>query len=273
MTSLMTGGRIGLCRSSAVLAVAAGMAVAVCACTSETASPEAAESAVGGRPVELIRAWKVAQGVYGQSWVSSGFEILVAAGGANRAVDLFAQGSDGGWRAFPASRSSDVSGGRQIWKVENAGAVGKFAIRYRIDGQEYWDNNGGADYELRDSGALLPPSSNLQRATAFGLDSHFPRSVYVEADVRNVARDKNVSVVFTTDGWKTVKSTPLKFRSDFMYGYGTVHSPNAHGIERWSGEIDAGNADRVEYVLRYDVSGRTYWDNGFGVNYVETRKK
>ncbi|NXC49814.1 PPR3E phosphatase, partial [Penelope pileata] len=43
-----------------------------------------------------------------------------------------------------------------------AGATLEFAVRYRVAGAEYWDNNGGANYRLRGAarGPPLPPDSS-----------------------------------------------------------------------------------------------------------------
>jgi hypothetical protein len=84
-------------------------------------------------------------------------------------------------------------------------------------------------------------------------------TLHVEIAVQNLAYDKAVGVVFTTNHWGTVQTA-----------YGTYRSTLASGAERWQVAATVGPAATVEFAAFYRAAGREYWDNNHGRNYTAT---
>ena len=112
-----------------------------------------------GAPVQLATSTYTLEShpsLYTMTHVLSG-QILVENLGFHKDVALLYVGADGGWHEAAATYSapSYTHGNYEVWTFRIAEAVYKvppagffrFAIRYRVDGAESWDNNGGADYD------------------------------------------------------------------------------------------------------------------------------
>lgn len=86
--------------------------------------------------------------------------------------------------------------------------------------------------------------------------------------MHNFAYAKEVLLVYSTDGWRTVQTSPASYLSRYLTGSGTsVLSPNKNGVEIWSGAI-ANPGVELQLAIRYRCDGQEHWDNNFGVNYT-----
>jgi hypothetical protein len=63
--------------------------------------------------------------------------------------------ADGTWQDLPLTYSSSIDANTDMWElnycyvatVPSSQALGnQFAIKYVVNGQTYWDNNGGSNY-------------------------------------------------------------------------------------------------------------------------------
>ena len=145
---------------------------------------------------------------------------------------------------------------KEIWGLTGSSSPLLFAIRYGVSGQTFWDANGGADYRLEygptpvalgGSAVLLASAS----ATTGGLT--------VKACVKDLAYTKSVSLVYTTDGWVTVKTAPLAYDAAL---------PGAPSVESWKAQLALpAAATKLRFALRYEVAGAVYWDNNLGADY------
>lgn len=89
------------------------------------------------------------------------------------------------------------------------------------------------------------------------------QTIRVEAHVENLAYDKSITLHFEQEdgNWSDL---PLAFRGEI--------SP---GVENWtyeitrtiSGPYSSNEPLDLNFVLKYDVNGQTYWDNNNGSNY------
>jgi len=79
--------------------------------------------------------------------------------------------------------------------------------------------------------------------------------------VKNLGYHKNIEIVYTTDNGATWNTASASYKTTF------VNNPDKTD-ELWSAEFDvpAGTTE-VEYAVKYEVNGQTYWDNNFGENY------
>lgn len=96
----------------------------------------------------------------------------------------------------------------------------------------------------------------------------------ISARVADIDYDKQVSMVYTTDGWQT------SHWMDVGGGQNQWHWAEDYGsdYERWAVDVNLpGEISRLEYAIRYRhgiVNGAytyEFWDNNNGQNYVVTR--
>jgi len=151
----------------------------------------------------------------------------------------------------------------------------EFAIFYEVNGQVYWDNNRGNNYKMSaTSGMYLQDGLHISNDVKDSYFAYYPNTyasqLNVVVDVRNLGYEKKVTLVYTTDGWRTIKYAPMQFAQYYGIGSGSsLVSPNQFGIERWriNLPVEDVSISRVEYAVSYKVNGAEYWDNNYGRNY------
>lgn len=141
----------------------------------------------------------------------------------------------------------------------------QFAIAYSVGGATYWDNNGGWDYTLSTDvppapGGVDAPLAILRGAdvklvsSALGTDGRWQTDVVL----KNLAYEKQVALVYSTDGWQTVHEANAAFSRT-----------NVGGLEVWrSTTALPAQTPQVEFAIRYVVDGQARWDNNLGRNHV-----
>ncbi|MHA6529153.1 hypothetical protein [Paenibacillus sp. BAC0078] len=135
----------------------------------------------------------------------------------------------------------------------------KFAIKYEVNNQIYWDNNGGVNY-YNEVNSTVPLSSvilgspNVLNANSTLSNGEFSGTIYV----KNLNPTKTVKVVYSTDNWATTHE-----------GYATYNGSlnNFNSVERWNYSFNVPGATDVKYSISYTTGGQTYWDNNYGHNY------
>jgi hypothetical protein len=173
----------------------------------------------------------------------------------------------GEWREASAGYSAASAPGFERWSFQvqpvTYGVTLRFALRYRVAGQEFWDNNGGADYRIGGNapGFVLGHAAvKLDRASV----SSSRAGVYVIGDVvvKNLAYGKEVKVVYSFDEWATVHEAFASYTSELSNSGGTA--------ERWgfSLPVQPPGSQRTVFAIAYTVDGVTYWDNNHGANYA-----
>jgi maltose 6'-phosphate phosphatase len=93
------------------------------------------------------------------------FSLLVDDLAFDKQVDVLWAGEDGAWHTLAASFHGKAAAGKEYWLARAAfpltaerslpGNI-QFALRYRVAGAEYWDNNQGVNHSTQaDSGIML----------------------------------------------------------------------------------------------------------------------
>lgn len=162
------------------------------------------------------------------------------------------------WEDVKAEYVATLGDGSKIWKSYLTSYNCEYAIKYVADGQTFWDNNNGSNYNGTEVIGSAPIS--VKRIGKYYYDlASYP----IDVVLQNYAYEKNVFVRYTTDGWNTYTDTAL--------GYAET---NSDGTETWSGSIDISsivannyNYADFEYAVCYQVNGTEYWANYFGNNY------
>lgn len=152
-----------------------------------------------------------------------------------------------------------------------SGSYCRFAIKYEVNGQTYWDNNNGQNYMVR-KGRV---GSDIYAIGSAGLKLEYGRAydrqLSGNIQVKNLGYAKDIKVHYSTDGWATSSTVNATYSGQFTE-YGGIPLPYPTDVELWTFSTPTLPADatEVEYSLTYTVNGVTYWDNNFNNNYVAT---
>lgn len=165
------------------------------------------------------------------------------------------------WSNVPASYlKTNPTDNYDVWKFITPSAYPgeptTFCIKYEVNGQTYWDNNGGKNYS----------NTNLSKASIFVnyIDSYAGsknNNISLFITTKNFTEDiknsKSVKIRYTEDNWKTYKDIPADF----------LDSDDYSNLE-WCANINVSKSTKhVEFAVVYEVNGTEYWDNNFGSNY------
>lgn len=173
------------------------------------------------------------------------------------------------WQETEATYHANTINNREAWKFEtetvNTGYRGysyyRFAIKYEVNGQTYWDNNNGQDYWMYSGKVSDPYPYNALGSAGVALNgsnTYSSNRLTCSLMVKNLAYNKDVKVRYTTDNWATY--------SDVSASYQRTAGPD--GIEYWTAQTPyIASGTTVEYAISYTVNGVTYWDNNFNSNY------
>ncbi len=265
----------------ALIALVASCAVATAPQTDEASDLEADSRAITGN-VEIYRAWSVTTGHYGITEINRGVDILVKNLAYAKKVSVRHQLKDGTWKDFPGIYVKKAGTGEELWNVnlsfnsyyQGTYTLGtKFCVKYEVNGQTYWDNNGGANYNLEAHGGYL-----LGKSTRIASRWASQAKVYDQAgkvyfngaaDLKNLGYSKTVKIHYTTNNWASTQVLPLSYNQYYAPSYASpIASPNASGVEFWTWNATIPSTREIKYYLSYNVNGSTYYDNNFGANYT-----
>lgn len=178
----------------------------------------------------------------------------------------------GPWRDTAATYVGALADGREVWTFETPevsypprlSAEFQFAVRYRVQGREYWDNRGGSDWRIATGARTVFPADVVLGASPCALrkanawQHGGAASLQGIVVVKNLAYDKRLRVVYSTDGWRTLQT-----------GAATYGHPLSDGTEEWYFDVPlAPGATHVDFALSCEMNGVTTWDNHFGRDYT-----
>jgi len=147
----------------------------------------------------------------------------------------------------------------------------QFSIRCGTGGTVHLDDNGGSGYFLSASAGGFLQRGNVHNAGFSPTYTTGPGTTYTGSVVlRNLAYAKQVRIVYSTDGWRTVQEAYATYGGPSWAYYSATPNPNRFGLEQWYFTLDLGSAATVDYAISYTVAGVTYWDNNFSRNYRTT---
>jgi hypothetical protein len=167
------------------------------------------------------------------------------------------------WRAMSPTHSCWSNEGPKTESI-------KFAIRYEVAGETFWDNNGGWDYYCacwnNDNSVVLGP--NLLLKSAAVVEGTGGEYLQGEIFVKNVGYAKRVDVIYTTDHWVHAQNAHASFREG-------ANAQLGHPNEVWKFSAPLGRQKdfslEVRFALRYQVDGKAYWDDNVGLDYLLTK--
>jgi hypothetical protein len=281
--------------------MAAGLLLALASCKKdvpETNSAEVKKTNIktaarlsGNEKIKLLKSWSVYAWVYhGAFNKEKAFYAEVANIAYDKKVFVHHKMADGTWADIPLQYMKPADEGTEIWGLESSfGGYNnpystqtqdygnEYVLKYVVNGATYWDNNNGQNYKVNNpygsDGAFLRTGTHIMADSYKSYFSSFNNTATIYADLRNLAYHKNVTLVYSTDDWRTVRRAPLNYMQYYSTGNGsTLSNPNSAGIERWSVYVQLDPAvTKITYALSYQVAGAEYWDNNFGRNYTLSR--
>lgn len=172
--------------------------------------------------------------------------------------------SDGGksWNDVPATYlKTNPSDNYEVWKFatplnpEIANPI-TFCIKYEVNGQTYWDNNGGNNYTDSAFGKSYL-CADAGGSYFDGTNKVFLTNITTE----DMPGTKIVKVRYTEDNWATYTDSDASEFNSSPYD----NSPLKHWLLK---EILKPSTTQVQFSVLYEVNGVQYWDNNFGSNYT-----
>lgn len=264
-------------------------AITLTGCTSslnnapeELAASSTFNASTASREIELISASAFAQDYIKAVVFKRNFLIRVKNLGFQKTIHVRHKKTDGTWTDIPASYQKTTSAGDEIWSAATleqftiSGMTSiyadEFALQYRVNQSTFWDNNNGQNYRLnKDDGVLLGNNISILQYSYKTEKTADAKKIRLNLDLRNIAYQKSVKIVYTTNNWQTSSTLNASFVTPYIpeNSFGPKPNPNVWGVERWAAEIVLplsfnGNCD---WAVSYTVNGNTYWDNHFGSNY------
>jgi len=195
---------------------------------------------------------------FGHHWKKKArYEIIVKNLGYQKKVSLWAE-KKGSWSDIFAEYKESLPGGLEKWTIETNDKFLKFAVKYQVNGQTYWDNNGGEGYsvpKLSDDFFVLTGS---EFPIVLGESIYAQHKLLVYSAVQNRSIQKKVGLVYTTDNRKKNQNI-----------YANNHFIMKSGIEVWKFEEPISTSSNIEFALFCEMNGNDYWDNNFDRNYID----
>ena len=199
-------------------------------------------------------------------------------------VDIVWAGEDNVWQILPARYHSSSESNQEYWNALTSilpaadktlpGNI-QFAVRYRVSGEEYWDNHDGLNYHSQaNSIEQLPdPLPWLNIGLNKNLDNK-QEFVPVKFVINRPLNVKSVSVHWTTDDWATANITPchLKVSPALEGDENPIQDSIQDTVQIWQGLLNIGDAFRLQYCICCEADDQLFWDNNHGQNYSASRK-
>src|SRR5512143_2572659 len=213
------------------------------------------------------------------------FVMLVENIAFDKRVEVHWAGEDKVWHTLPAEYHSSGGTNREVWRAQatfhpsdDASLPGdvEFVLRYRVRGEDYWDNNESRNYVSNaDSGVLLGQSARLLNVNFNPILHDGQHYCPITVAVRHSLQPKRVSIHWTTNNWRSTQVTPCFFHRMYWdkWRRSSARNPNRYDTSIWISQIKIDNAFRVQYTIGCETSSRTIWDNNFGHNYVARRRR
>ncbi len=155
--------------------------------------------------------------------------------------------------------------------------IDECAIRYSVNGQTFWDDNGGQNYRfatvvMRTGGNVILNEATAKQSNEAGGGFVFATS-WLEGDiyVNNLSFQKEVGVRLSVDG-----AVSWQDRNAIYSGPATEsNSIGGTGVEVWKFKFKTPelNLDETSNEIRFAVfyqnlaTGEVFWDNNFGQDY------
>lgn len=214
------------------------------------------------------------------------FRFVVEPRAFEKIVEVHWAGEDGVWRVLAAEWVGALGPYRELWQARTSilaagdhdslpGDI-RFALRCRMAGQEFWDNNLGFNHDINaDSGIRLANAYTLLQADYRPRLEKGQDYLPITVVIRPPSIVRRVYVRWSTDRWRTATDTSCYFKRRHWGGTmaSNARNPNRYGNEIWISHLGLGGAFRVDYAIACESGSGTIWDDNFGRNYTARRDR
>jgi Carbohydrate/starch-binding module (family 21) len=209
-----------------------------------------------------------------QQWVGGGqtgyyqsYYVRVKNIGFSKKVFIHYKDTNGVWKDLPLT-FSDHYKNYDVFSTGSGSVQGdvEFVIRYEVNGQVYWNNNGGRNYFLPRGQSIIGGNvtmwnlSLLRYSCAGWMGACIQAHIYGNIHVKNLAPNKNVGVRCSYDNGSTW------FNVTASYAYSV---PLSNGTEVWTIDSNSKIISNIYADATWQCAAfyDNYWDNNFGQNY------
>ncbi len=190
---------------------------------------------------------------------------------APKTVEILYKNPAGLWLTAPIDLASNY-GDYDVFESINAPYAPEFAIRYTVDGVDYWDSNYGNNYKLiSNNDNTIGANLILNKATVKTDINSGSLCLEGEIYVKKISFNKRIGIVFSGDDGKSWSEINASYQGVEIEGaYDTIFNP---AIEVWKFKTPEQNYPvepdyfRLAVYYKNDETGEAYWDNNFGQDY------
>lgn len=208
------------------------------------------------------------------------FLVVVENLAFEKSVDVLWAGEDEVWHTLPAHFHSSVDQEKEYWVAQTGFALGsekslpgnvRFAVRYRVSGAEYWDNNDGDNHSIQaDSGIAVASGAAVQHVAFDDEVNEAGKEFPVVVGVDSSLEAERVTIHWTSDNWRTTRKLPCVFSRTYWDTecLSNARNPNQYGCQIWSAVLEAEDASRVRFKISCEAKGQVSWDDNAGKSYA-----
>ncbi len=174
-------------------------------------------------------------------------------------VSIVYRAADGSWPSQAAQPLRMTPSGTELFFFSGLPALEPLllaahdqAIFSGGTGLDLWDNNGGANYQASRDSSPLGPGVDIA-VTALSVSQS---TASVELLVRDLAYEKDVEVVYSTDSWATVETATAAYD----------HGSGGGEVWRATATLDP-SVTTLALAAVARQAGRESWDNNFNANF------
>ena len=163
------------------------------------------------------------------------------------------------WKDIPARYVASLPGNLELWAAAATNSEDEFDAKYTVLGTTWWDNNLGRNYKFPKAYDEFSVLSGISYPVILGSASLSSPVLHVNVGVQNLAYDKTIGIVLTTDGW-----------ASWRIAYGEYSWTMPSGLEVWVIDEGVGTSTAVEFAVFGSMADSQYWDNNIWRNYRVT---
>jgi len=193
-----------------------------------------------------------------------------------KGVDVKWAGEDGVWHTLHARFYSNVDGEKEYWVAQKSftllaskslpGNI-RLALRYRVNGKEYWDNNHGHNYSIQaDSGVRIAPDIPVLNVRFDNPVADGQTIIPIVVAAQRQLDVEWVNVIWTSDNWRTSHNAHCHMRRNYWdaASRSNARNHNQYGVQIWSTQLDVDHSRRVQYRITSNTKKGVFWDDNFG---------
>jgi hypothetical protein len=183
--------------------------------------------------------------------------------------------SDGAWVERPLSWQNNFSNYDLFALTDNSFVTTEFVLRYTVNGETFWDNNGEANYHVDSArpntvgGNVILNKATARRGSQAGGGFVFTTS-WVEGEifVKNLSFQKQVGIRLSSNGGTSFHDTNASLSGNVPVAVGLSE------VEIWKFKTPELNLDQSTanfiFAIFYNNlnTGDWFWDNNFGQDYT-----